>query len=331
MRLRQWLAWILVGSILLLALGATAHGKVIVAHRGASGYLPEHTLAGYAYAHAQGADYLEPDLMMSKDGVLVAMHDQTLDATTNVAQVFPGRSRPDGMHYVADFTLAELKDLTVRERTRAGAAVYPDRFPSDIHLFSIPTLEEIILLTQGLNRSTGRSVGIYPETKFAEWHRQQGLFMEEALLEVLSTHGYEGADANVWVQSFEPSSLRRMRHELGSELPLVQLIAAHRTFLPMVTPAGLDEIASYADGIGPSKRLIEDASGNPVDELFVVHGAQARGLVVHPYTFRADDLPVYADSLDMELRRFFFEYGVDGVFVDFPDIALELLRQEGYR
>lgn len=331
LRHRPLLFGILLVGLIVLLVGATAAAQVVIAHRGASGYLPEHTLAAYAYAHAQGADFLEPDLMMSRDGVLVAMHDRTLDATTNVAQVFPGRARPDGSYYVADFTLPELKLLTVRERGRAGVPVYPDRFPIELGLFTIPTLEEIILLTQGLNKSTGRTVGIYPETKSSEWHREQGLFMEEALLDLLAAYGYADADAPTWIQSFESSSLRRLRFELDAQLPLVQLIAASDSHLHMLTETGLDEIAAYANAIGPSKRLIEDVNGNPVQDLFLVRAAHERGLAVHPYTFRADSLPAYAADLEDELRRFFFDYGVDGVFVDFPDIAVELLEEEGYR
>lgn len=328
---RQFLAASAVLVLFVLFLYSGVQAYAVVAHRGASGYLPEHTLAAYAYAHAQGADFLEPDLMMSSDGVLIALHDRTLNATTNAAVVFPKRARDDGLHYAVDFTMDELKMLTVVERNRDGTAAFPQRFPVESGLFTIPTLEELILLTQGLNKSTGRDVGIYPETKSSAWHRDQGLNLERALIELLAAYGYEGPDANVMVQSFEPESLKYIRFELGSELPLVQLIANIGLHAHMTTAEGLDEIATYAVGIGPAKRLIEDAAGNPVSELALVKGAHARGLVVHPWTFRSDALPAYADSIEDELRRFFFEYDVDGVFIDFPDAAVKLLEAAGYR
>jgi glycerophosphoryl diester phosphodiesterase len=327
----KWL-WVFA---LLVVVGCVAtaapsvHDKTIIAHRGASGYLPEHTLPGYAMAYGMGADFIEPDLVLTRDGVPIALHDRTLDTTTDVADVFPGRARDDGRYYAIDFTLDEIKQLTVSERfdQQTGEPVFPGRFPSsDGELaLRVPTLAEVIELVQGLNASTGRSVGIYPETKSSVWHREQGQDFEQILIDVLESYGFETEEDLVIVQSFEPDSLLRLR-ELGSDLRLVQLISGNAAYDPMVTAAGLEEVATYADGIGPTMTRIIDADGNVVDDNFLVREAQARGLVVHPYTMRADALPGYVDSFDELLERFLFEVGVDGVFTDHTDRAVEFLR-----
>lgn len=320
-----------------LAFGAPAAndaGKTVIAHRGAPGYLPEHTLEGYAMAHGQGADYLEPDLMLTKDGVPIALHDRTLDATTNVAEVFPDRARDDGRHYAVDFTLDEVKQLAVRERVHpsSGELAHPGRFPNTHEelVFRIPTLAELIELTQGMNHATGRNVGIYPETKASSWHAEQGHDFERIVMDVLNKYGYESASDPVFVQSFEPESLRRLR-DLGCELRLVQLIGGGAGADPMVTPEGLDEIAEYADGIGPSISRIIDSAGEVVDDNALITGAHARDLAVHPWTVRADGLPSHADSAEALLERLLFDLGADGVFIDQPDVAVAFLRARSER
>ncbi|MFO8149361.1 MAG: glycerophosphodiester phosphodiesterase [Trueperaceae bacterium] len=315
----------------LAVVAASGHEKVIVAHRGASAYLPEHTIAGYAMAYGMGADFIEPDLMLTKDGVPIALHDRTLESTTDVADVFPGRARDDGRFYAIDFTLQEIQQLAVLERfdRDTGVPTFPARFPSardGALVLRVPTLAEVIELVQGLNASTGRSVGIYPETKSSVWHREQGHDFERIVMDVLAAYGYTAKDDLVIVQSFEPDSLLRLR-ELGSELFLVQLIGGGDVFDPMVTAAGLDQVASYADGIGPSMTRIIDGQGNWVNDNFLVREAQDRGLEVHPYTMRADVLPAYVDSFDELLERFLFEVGVDGVFTDHTDQAVRFLRE----
>ena len=310
--------------------GAHAHDKTIVAHRGASAYLPEHTLEGYAMAYGQGAHYIEPDLMLTSDGVPIALHDRTLESTTNVADVFPERAREDGLYYAVDFTLAEIKQLAVIERVNRDTRelVFADRFPN-VHralVFRVPTLAEVIELVQGLNVSTGRDVGIYPETKSSAWHAEQGFDFEQIVLDVLTEYRYTTRADNVIVQSFEADSLLRLR-ELGTELTLVQLIGGGAAYDPMVTVEGLDAVAAFADGIGPSMTRIIAADGNWVDDNFLVREAQARGLVVHPYTMRADRLPAYVDTFEELLELFLFEAGVDGVFTDHPDRAIHFLRE----
>jgi len=308
--------------ILLLASGALwAQEKVIIGHRGAAGYLPEHTLAGYAYAHALGVDYIEPDLVMTKDSVLVCLHDIYLELTTDVEEVFPDRHRRDGRWYVADFTLAEVRELSVHERSGSnGRPVFPGRFPVGASRFAVPTFAETIELVKGLNETAGRSVGLYPELKRPAWHASEGLPMEETLLDVLERYGYRGAEANVYVQCFEANALKSLRSEWGTAFRLVQLVSASGAYARMWTRAGLDEIAGYANAIGPSKTIIET---NPA----FVTWAHDRGLAVHPYTFRADDLPAKYASLEEELSMFFFGYGVDGLFTDFPDVAARVLAE----
>lgn len=305
---------------LLVAVSLLTVGEpIVIGHRGAAGYLPEHTLAGYAFAYALGADYIEPDLVMTKDGVLICLHDIYLERTTDVEEVFPDRRRPDGHWYAIDFTLEEIRELSVHERCRdSGQPYFPGRFPVGKSNFPVPTFTEMIELVQGLNKSTGRQVGIYPELKRPSWHQERGYDMAVRLLEVLDGYGYRGPEARVFIQCFEPDTLKRLRHELGTELPLVQLISV--ASFTLTTRRGLEGIAEYADGVGPDKRIIE---GNP---RFVVW-AHELGLLVHPWTFRADSLPQGYSSLEQELERFLVDYGVDGVFTDFPDVAVRVVGE----
>lgn len=278
---------------------------IVIAHRGASGYLPEHTLEAYAVAHAMGADYIEPDLVMTKDGVLICLHDVRLDQTTNVKEVFPDRKRGNLGWYAIDFTLREIKQLRVFERTS-------NRFPKGASKFEVPTFTEMIELVQGLNKTTGREVGIYPETKAPTFHRDEGLPMEGELLEILDTYGYSGKYAKVFIQSFEFESLERIRKDLRSELPLIMLLGEGAESVGL-SPSGLDRLEKVVNGVGPSKLSFLRVP-NLVE---IVH---ARGLLVHPYTFRSDSYPKERyNSFSEELNTFFNEYKVDGVFTDHPD------------
>ncbi|MGB7757175.1 MAG: glycerophosphodiester phosphodiesterase [Salinisphaera sp.] len=295
--------------------------KIVIAHRGACGYLPEHTLAGYAMAYALGADYIEPDLVSTRDGELICCHDIHLDRTTDVAMRYPGRARADGRWYAADFTLSEIKTLLARERVdQYGTRVFPGRFDANAHGFTVPTFGELLDLIAALNRQSGRGVGVYPETKSPEFHSAEGLALEPALLALLAEYGYTGRDAPVFIQSFSPTNLRVMRQEMSSELRMIQLIGDTEIEAAWITPAGLDAIATYADGIGPDKALIAASDGA------VVRAAHERGLLVHPYTFRADELGEGYAELAAELSAYYFDYGVDGLFTDFCDIAVQVLR-----
>ncbi len=290
----------------------TAPSRIVIAHRGASGYLPEHTLATYALAHGMGADFIEPDLVLTRDGRLICLHDIHLQATTNVEQLFPDRARGDGSWYAADFTLEEIRRLAAEERLDG-------RFPKGRSRFAVPAFTEMIELVQGLNERTGRTVGIYPELKAPGWHREQGLPMEEALLEVLGRYGYLDQAAPVFVQSFEEGSLRRLR-ALGSGLRQVFLMAEVDRYRPFLSPEGISGIAEFADGIGPAKTMLER-------QPELVGWAHDADLTVHPYTFRADQVPEDYDSHEAELDRFLFDLAVDGVFTDYPDRARAVLDE----
>lgn len=310
---------------------------IVIAHRGASGYLPEHTLPAKALAHGMGADYIEQDVVLTKDDVPIVLHDVHLDTVTDVAGRYPGRAREDGRFYAIDFSLAEIKSLNAGERfdRRSGRAVFPARFPVGRGRFEIPTLSEELELIQGLNRSTGRIAGVYPEIKAPAFHRREGKDISRIVLDVLAAAGYTRRDDPIYVQCFDAAETRRLREELRTDLKLIQLIGENdwresaTDYDSLRTADGLRSVAEYADGIGPSlDHLIAgvDASGRPVIGS-LVQDAHRYGLTVHPYTLRADALPDYAADfeslLDLAVRR----AGVDGVFTDFPDLAVEFVRR----
>ena len=299
------------------SLFAAEPSPLIIAHRGASGYLPEHTLAAKALAYAQGADYLEQDIVLSKDGVPIVQHDVTLDSTTDVATRFPGRQRANGSFYAIDFTWAELRQLRLVERfhPKTGKAVYPQRFPTGVGEFRINTFEEELQFIQGLNRSTGRKVGIYPEVKLAGWHRQQGHDVSKAVLALLGSYGYATKADPCFIQCFELEELRRLRGELGWKGRLVFLTGGKSSWT--VTPEGLRELAQVVDGIGPPLSAVaveRNLTG-------LVARAQAVGLQVHPYTLRNDALPKGFSSGRDCFAFLCREAKVDGLFTDFPDVG----------
>ena len=271
---------------------------IVIAHRGASGYRPEHTLAAYALGARQGADYIEPDLVSTSDGALVCRHENEISGTTDVADhaEFADRratkeidGKPYDGWFTEDFTLAELKTLRARERI---PDVRPDNCAHDGE-DEVPTLQEVIALAEQLG------VGIYPETKHPAYHRSLGLALEPRLVEAL-----RATSVPVFVQSFDPDSLRELAGALT--VPLVQLVGAG--------PVDVAAIAGYAQAIGPAKQLVDTD---------LVEAAHAAGLAVHPYTFRREPhfLLDGDPDLETELRRF-FALGVDGVFTDHPDLAV---------
>lgn len=303
---------------------------IVIAHRGASGYLPEHTLAAKALAFGLGADFLEQDVVATRDGELVVLHDLFLDDVTDVAVRFPGRSRPDGRHYVIDFSLAELRELTVHERRKPGSTVvrYPQRFPGGVGILRIATLVEELELVRGLNRSLGRTVGVYPEIKHPDWHREHGVDLGEKLLAVLHSFGYSRRDDSAFVQCFDARELVRVRRELGSKLRLIQLVGPEPEYEPLLTSSGLAGLAEHAFGLGPHySQLVEAVSGGSPRPTDLVRRAKAAGLALHPYTFRADDLPPYARTLRELIEFFVVEGRVDGLFCDHPDIAVDVLKR----
>jgi glycerophosphoryl diester phosphodiesterase len=350
------------------------NAPLVVGHRGASGYLPEHTLEAYTLAIEQGADVVEPDVVVTKDGVLIARHEPNLTSTTNVATLAQFASRKttkkvDGADetgwFASDFTLAEIKTLgaviTDAERTKQYDGLY-----------KIPTLQEIIDLVKAQSIKTGRTIAIYPETKHPTFHTGLGLPIEDKLMAMIVAAGWNSKTAPVFVQSFEPGSLKYLRSK-GLNTRLIQLIDADdydlktgkltyaapydkpydwavagdaRLFSSMVTPAGLAEIKTYADGIGPWKPYLIpvkwefNAAGVAIDKnadgktnlndavsqtaTSVVADAHKAGLMVHPYTFRNEKRRLTFDMGGDPANEFmqFFRIGVDGLFTDFPDTAV---------
>lgn len=316
-----------------------AADKVVVAHRGASGYLPEHTLEAAVLAISMGADFQEQDVVMTKDDQLIVWHDLTLDRNSDVRHKFPGRARDDGRHYVIDFTLDELRTLQVTEGYRLDdngeeQKIYPERFSLWLGNFRIHTFAEQLELIHGLNRTTGRSVGIYPELKSPAFHHEHGKDIGMAVLSELKRFGYTGKDSNVYVQTFEFDELKRVKEEvqpaLGIELKLVQLMGDEESYAWMLQPGGMQELAKFADGIGPEKGMIISADSTPGNIIIstLVQDAHDAGLQVHPYTFRADSgqVPGYARDFDHLLELFLFEANVDGLFTDFTDKAVQFLN-----
>lgn len=334
--------------------GQPAAGPLVFGHRGASGYRPEHTLASYDLAVRLGADVIEPDLVSTKDHVLVARHENEIGGTTDVAAKFPGRRTTkvvDGNTltgwFTEDLTLAELRTLRAKERlpqVRQENTVYDGRYP-------VPTFREVLALARDLSRRYGRVIAVAPETKHPTYFDNIGLSLEEPLLADLREAGLDKRKSPVFVQSFEESNLRDLR-AAGAEVALVQLTSASgqpydhtaagdpETYAQMQTPQGLREVAVYADVLGPDKSLVlpRAADGTTSTPSSLVRDAHAAGLQVVPYTVRAENqfLPVqyrrgtdpnaYGDVLS-ELRDLYAAQ-VDGVFADQPDLA-RVARDEG--
>jgi glycerophosphoryl diester phosphodiesterase len=350
---------------------AAAHpaepSPLVIGHRGTAGHLPDHTLAGYALAIKLGADYIEPDLVSTKDGRLIARHEPNITTTTNVADhpEFADRKRtaivdgfPEEGWFASDFTLEEIRTL----RAVQPLAERPQQFNGR---YRIPTLEQVISLAKRYSKRYGRRIGIYPETKHPTYHKALGLALERPLVKTLDRAGWSKRRSPVFIQSFEQSNLKKLNRL--TRVRLVQLIDANdvnpdgslayaapfdrpydwtasgrpellaRTFGYLTTDAGLDEVASYADGIGPWKPYVistaavdrngdgqvEEAEREVLPPTDLVARAHARGLVVHPYTFRNEPRRLAfdygGDPVNEYLR--FYEAGVDGVFSDFPETA----------
>ena len=324
-----------------LALVTTTFANpLVIAHRGASGYLPEHTLAAKAYAHALGADYLEQDLVLTKDNVPIVLHDIWLDTVTDVATRFPDRKRADGRYYALDFTVAEIKQLRVTERFNAktGQPVFPKRFPAQKSTFQLSTLEEELELIQGLNRSTGRTAGIYPEIKKPTWHRKEGRDLSRAVLPILARYGYATKADPCFLQCFELTEVKRLRNELGWRGRLIMLIETKgkdedgTNHDHLCTPAGIQELAPLVDGIGPAVvRLVAwsaDGTAKPTALAKLAHDAK---LALHPYTIRIDELPKNCPSVEALHTALFRDAAVEGVFTDFTDVTIAWLKTASLR
>ena len=291
---------------------------IVIAHRGASGYVIEHTEAAKTLAHAQGADYIEQDVVLSKDGEFIVTHDITMEETTNVEELFPKRARSDGRFYFADFALAEIQQLTMHERTGKNnhSPALPDRFPF-VAGQRVMKLADEIRLIRGINKTTGRIAGLYIELKAPAFHKKEfGYSMGEALLQFLAKQGIEEDSCPCFLQCFEPEELKDMHDRLHCKVPLIQLLGRK------LAEGDLENIKSYATGIGPALDML--ASRNSNDELVstgVVENAKALGLLVHPYTVRKHQQPKWSKSLDETHRMLVETLKVDGFFTDYPDLG----------
>jgi glycerophosphoryl diester phosphodiesterase len=356
----RWLAAGIAGAVLMTGSPqSVADRPFVIAHRGASGYVPEHTLAGYFIAIQQGADYVEPDLVITRDGALVARHENEIGGTTDVASrpEFAARKTTrniDGAEvtgwFTEDFTLAELKTLRARERLpdlRKANARYDG-------VFEIPTFDEVLDLVAAaeaqraaLARAAGlpppRRIGIYPETKHPSHFAAAGLQFDDRMLESLTRHGYTRRSDPICIQSFEVANLKVLRGR--TDLPLVQLVAPEgqpfdftlagdrRSYLDLMSDAGLREIATYADAIGPHKWMVVHFAPGQARETGLARRARAAGLGIHVWTLRAENefLPVDLRStgdaaargdLAREIQAL-LDAGITGFFADQPDLAVE--------
>jgi glycerophosphoryl diester phosphodiesterase len=275
-----------------------------------------------------GADFLEQDVVATRDDRLVVLHDVHLDRVTDVAMAYPDRARDDGRYYARDFSLAELQSLQVSERfDEVGRPVYVGRYPVRTGNFRVHTLEDELGFVAELNRATGGDTGIYPEIKRPAWHRAEGVDIAPMMLEILRRFGYESRRSKVCLQCFDPMELARIRHDLDSDLTLVQLIGdnsweeSNTDYDTLRRPAGLRELAETVDGIGPWLAHCFETSDRVPRSTGLVEAAHAAGLFVDAYTVRADSLPDGFASHD-ELVRYCMEVlGVDGLFTDFPDLT----------
>ncbi|WP_189335922.1 glycerophosphodiester phosphodiesterase [Actinoplanes ianthinogenes] len=338
------------GAVAAPAFAGQHHDKpaktLVVGHRGASGYRPEHTLASYELAARMGADYMEPDLVSTKDGVLVCRHEPEIGGTTDVAAhpEFADRKRTvvlDGVSvtgwWTQDFTLAELKTLRATERipgVRQHNTLYDGRF-------EVPTFQELLDLRKRLNRELGRDIGVFPETKHPTFFRGIGLELETPLVKILRRNGLDRRGAKVFIQSFEAKNLERLADHYRVEVPLVFLSSASgtpfndtRTYADYLSPAGLKELSEYVDGLGPDKNQIipRNPDGTLSTPTALVTNAHHAGLKVIPYTFRAENsfLPTelkvgtdpagYGKAIDEQVT--FLRTGIDGLFTDQADIGV---------
>jgi glycerophosphoryl diester phosphodiesterase len=349
----------IVGAVLMTGISRAAEPRpFVIAHRGASGYVPEHTLAGYFVAITQGADYVEPDLVISRDGALLARHENEIGGTTDVAShpEFAARKATKSIDgesitgwFTEDFTLAELKTLRARERLpdlRKGNTRYDGAF-------SIPTFDEVLDLVAAADaqraevaRAAGlpppSRIGIYPETKHPSYFAKLGLKFDDAMLEALNRHGYSKRSDPICLQSFEVANLKALRQR--TDLPLVQLVAPAgqpfdftlagdpRSYLDLMTDAGLREIATYADAIGPHKGMVVEFGEAGARDTGLARRARAAGLGIHVWTLRAENefLPAALRSsgdaaalgdLTTEIHAL-LDAGITGFFSDHPDLAV---------
>ena len=339
---------------------------VIIAHRGASGARPEHSIEAYRLAIEWGADYVEQDLVMSKDGVLMVLHDITLGLTTNVADVFPDRYAKNAagepvnasgtvvpfanrVWLPKDFTRAEIQTLLLHERYNSTTTPRTVSHTFDNLVGTVPTFEEAIQFIQSEEQRLKRVIGIYPETKSPQRHKDWGLPMEDELLRVLAKYGYVDNNSPVFIQSFEDTNLMELKKK--TKIRLIQLLSGSSSTVPfgntysygdMITDAGLARVATYAYGIGPNQTMVVSESTGVATDL--VTRAHAAGLKVHSYTVRNDALPPYILALGYvnvgypgegtggyRQMKDLLAAGEDGMFTDFDNTLYQLCKDNGWR
>lgn len=297
---------------------------IVIAHRGASGYLVEHTEGAKVLAHAQGSDYIEQDVVLSKDRQFVVTHDITMEETTNVEDVFPDRARSDGKWYFADFDWQELQALSMHERTRRDSRtnVFPNRFPGGCGQ-RILRLEDEVRLLRGLDRTTSRHTGFYIELKSPSFHEHEfGEPMGKMLVEQLAKWGIQGPSDRCFIQCFEWDELERLGTGFQCQLPLVYLLGRP------IDREALEKASKLCYGIGPSLDLLADrGTDGQIRSSGLVESAHALGLRVHPYTIRREMPPKWSSSIEETHRMLLETLRVDGFFTDFPDVGRQAVDQ----
>lgn len=314
--------------IFLLLFCSRAYSLDIIAHRGASGYMPEHTLEAYSLAAQMNSDYLEPDVVLSKDNIPVVLHDIHLETTTDVQQKFPKRMK-NGHYYAIDFTLSELKTLKVHERTtQDGKQVYPKRFPSDIHIFQIPTLHEVLELTRGLTHSLNRPIGICIELKNALFHEKHKKDIVQITYKALLSFSSAMPQIPIIIQSFEPTTLKRLRTEFNSRYPLLQLVGDEKwpetpvTLTMLKDRNSLRRLHKYADHVGLWVNHL--MKKNPKGEWIqspLLSALKEEKIGIYAYTYRKDALPTWAIN-ESNALKILQSLELDGIFTDFPDAKI---------
>ena len=340
--------WLGILSIIGIGMNSSFAAEVyrpqVVAHRGASGYLPEHTLEAKAMGYGLGSDYLEQDVVMTKDGQLVVLHDLLLDTTTNVAEVFPDRARDDGRYYVTDFTLDELRTLRLTERFdhETKKPVFSGRFPDSPISYRIHTLEEEFYQLVGLNKSTGRNVKASVEVKEQQWFMDQGYDPLKATIEVMDKFGFNDPKSGVILQTFDYDSVVRARTELGWKGELLMSVSpngqAHKKgdkerMAWLQTPEGIKEVSKYATIYSPwlSLMAVPNANGKGYKMSNIADLARKNGMEVHTWTLRRDSLDKGFNNFNEVLDVCFKELKVDAVVTDFPDVVIDYLEKNGMR
>lgn len=318
--------------------------KIVIAHRSASGYLPEHSLPALAMAHAFGVDFVEPDIVLTKDDQAIVLHDIYLDTTTNVKEIYPGRTREDGRFYAIDFTLKEIKNLLLTERfdLENSKEVYPERFPSWRSSFQIPSFKEYIELVQGLNHSRKGNLGICTEIKACAFHTENGKDIVKITFELLCRYGFNVENSLGLIESFDHSAIKRLKEEFGCKIPLGLLVGYnswHETQIDYEHFLTYDELkrnSHFCDFIAVYLgHLFYKDDDDKLRASFVVEMAHNLGLKVFAYTHRKDDLTIILPNNDIhsfesneQLLEALFECAnIDGLFSDFGDLVLDYLNQ----